>query len=100
MQTNHLLLETLIHVMIEKGLLSKNDALSIVQTVAQVKGGEIHDHSAPAEQTNADLGILRRMYSSFEALIDRSGAAQLNGANVRRLRPPLHGDRPEFPRDD
>lgn len=100
MQTNHLLLETLIHVMIEKGLLTKNDALSVVQTVTQVKRGELHDGSGSPGHTHEELGMLHRLYASFEAARDRSGTLQADGENVRRLRPPLHGDRPEFPRDD
>jgi hypothetical protein len=100
MQTNHLLLETLIHVMIEKGLLTKNDALSVVQTVTQVKRGELHDGSALPGHTHEELGMLHRLYASFEAASDRPGTLQADGENIHRLRPPLHGDRPEFPRDD
>ena len=95
-----LLLETLIHVLVEKGVLTRNDALSVVATVAQVKRGEIDDNGAASEPTEAALTLLSRMYLSFEAIEDRPGVASFDGENVHRLRPPLHGDRPSFPRDD
>lgn len=95
-----LLVEALIHLLIEKGVLTRNDALSVVQTVTQVKQGELHEGLAASAQSRATLGMLHRLYTSFEGIADRPGVLQVDGANVRRLRPPVHGDRPEFPRDD
>ena len=99
-QVDTLLVEALIHVLIEKGVLTKNDALNVVQTVTQVKQGELHEGHAPVAQTRATLEMLHRLYASFEVVADRPGVMQADGANVRRLRPPVHDDRPEFPRDD
>lgn len=93
------LFEALIHVLIEKGVLTRNDALSVLQTVTQVKQGELHEGHAPI-QTRRALEMLHRMYESFEGVADRPGVVQADGANVLRLRPPVHRDRPEFPRDD
>lgn len=98
-----LLLETLIYVLIEKGVLTRNDALSAVETVAQVKRGErgaVDDEGAASVPAAAALKLLNRLYVSFEALDDRPGVVNFDGENVHRLRPPLHGDRPKFPRDD
>ena len=100
---NALLVEALIHVLIEKGLLTRNDALGVVETAAQVKRGEwaaVDDAGVTSLQTAAALKYLRRLYVSFEALEERPGVDSFDGDNVHRLRPPLHGDRPEFPRDD
>lgn len=94
-----MLFESLIHHLIEKGVLTKNDALSVVQTVAQVKRGELHERGTDRSSA-AVLAMLQRLYKSFEALRDRSAAARLDGENVRHLRPPLHGERPQFPQDD
>lgn len=94
------LFESLVHHLIEKGVFTKNDALSVVQAVAQVTRGALQEDQAPSARAHADLMMLQRMYSSFEAVADRPGMAQIDGENVHRLRPPLHGDRPEFPRDD
>ena len=95
-----LLVEALIHVLIEKGVLTRNDALNVVQTVTQVKQGELHEGRAPAAQTRATLEMLHRLYASFEVVANRPGVVQADGANVHRLRPPVHDDRPKFPRDD
>lgn len=96
----YLLFDSLVHHLIEKGLLTKNDALSVVQTAAEVVRGRMRDGEAPTLEKNVALSTLERTYSSFEAVADRSGVSRLDGHNVHRLRPPLHDDRPEFPSDD
>jgi len=96
----YLLFDSLVHHLIEKGILTKNDALSVVQTAAEVVHGRIDDGETPSLQAKAALAVLERTYSSFEAVQDRQGAAQLDGHNVHSLRPSLHGDRPQFPSDD
>lgn len=93
------LFESLCYVLIEKGILTKNDAMSVVQTVAQVKRGALIDVAA-TEHDAAELKLLRRLFTSFEALDDRPSDVSFSGGNVHRLRPPLHGDRPEFPEAD
>lgn len=93
-----LLLDSLIHHLIEKGVLTKNDALSVIQTVAHVVRGNLSDDETVAE-ARATLSKLERIYLSFQAMAER-GAGALDGENVHLLRPPLHGDRPEFPGDD
>lgn len=94
-----LLLESLIFVLIEKGVLTKNNALSAIQTAAQVRGAVVEGATASA-QTAADLIFLDRLYRSFELLRERPGVVNSDSDNVHRLRPPVHGDRPRFPRDD
>lgn len=94
------LVEALVLLLIEKGVLTKSDALSIVQTVAQVQRGAAVDDGKSGARTQATLQMLQRMYGSFEALADRPGVLHANWENVYRLRPPIHGDRPGFPRDD
>lgn len=94
------LVEALVLLLIEKGVLTKNDALSIVQTVALVQQGKAVDGREPGAQTQTHVQMLQRMYVSFEALADRSSALLASGENVLQLRPPIYGDRPEFPRDD
>lgn len=95
------LFESLVHHLIEKGVLTKNDALSVVQTVAQVKRGELEAGRSEAGSIERELVILERLYSSFELLRERPFAEQvLHGENVLQLRPPLHGDNPKFPEDD
>ena len=94
-----MLFDSLVHHLIEKGVLTKNDALSVVQTVAEVLRGRIEGQST-SPQTTAALALLERTYSSFEALADRHGAKRLDGHNVQSLRPPLHAERPKFPSDD
>ena len=93
----YLLFDSLVHHLIEKGLLTRNDALSVVQTVAEVVRGRIGGSDVA---NDAALATLERTYSSFEALPDRYGGPELDGHNVRALRIPLHGDQPKFPRDD
>jgi hypothetical protein len=96
----YLLFDSLVHHLIEKGLMTKNDALSVVQIAAEVLRGRIHESGSAAGPFEAALGTLERTYSSFEALPDRGGAPHLNAHNVHPLRSPLHGDRPSFPSDD
>ena len=95
------LFESLVHHLIEKGVLTKNDALSVVQTVAQVKRGELESGLARVGYVKNALVVLERLYSSFELLTDGPFTSQTSdGGNVLRLRPPLHGDNPKFPKDD
>ena len=96
----YLLFESLVHHLIEKGLLTKNDALSVVQTVAQVNRGKLEERPINTPALEAELAFLRRLYASFEGLRDRPHTIRADGANVRQLRPPLHGERPQFPQDD
>lgn len=94
------MIESLMFALIEKGVLTGNDALSVVETVAHVKRGAAEGNDAAAAQAAADLKVLRRLYSSFEALEDQPKAVSFDSENVHWLRPPLHGDHPEFPSDD
>ena len=95
-----LLFDSLVHHLMEKGALTKNDALSVVQTAAEVVRGRVDDGQTPPLQSAAALANLQRVYSSFEAAQDRAGAAQRDGHNVHSLRPTLHGDGPRFPPED
>lgn len=95
----YLLFDSLVHHLIEKGLLTKNDALSVVQTAAQVVRGKMHE-SLNDPRIDRALSTLERTYASFEALPDRYGRSGLGAPNVLPLRTPLHGDRPKFPTDD
>ncbi len=95
----YLLFDSLVHHLIEKGVLTKNDALSVVQAAAEVIRGQIHESGTAAAPVEAALATLERTYSSFEALAERHGRP-LDGHNVHPLRAPLHGDRPHFPSDD
>ena len=99
-EVHNQLVEALVLLLIEKGVLTRNDALSIVQTVTQVQRGTAVDDGNSAARTRAAIQMLGRMYRSFEALADHSVARHANWDNVRSLRPPIHGDRPEFPGDD
>jgi len=95
------LFESLVHHLIEKGLLTKNDALSVVQTVAEVKRGELEAAERPARFVNKELTTLERLYSSLKLITDRPFNSRVgDGGNILQLRPPLHGDRPEFPKGD
>ena len=82
-QVHSQLVEALILLLIEKGVLTKNDALSIVQSVAQVQKGAATAEST--EGTRLALQLLQRLYLSFDALSDRSGMAVANGENVLHL---------------
>lgn len=72
--------------------------MSVVQTVALIKRGTVIDAGDGAKD-GAELRLLRRLFTSFEALDDRPADANFAGGNVHRLRPPLHDDRPAFPED-
>ena len=93
----YLLFDSLVHHLVEKGLLSKNDALSVVQTAAEVVRGRVQQSD---DVNDAALAMLERTYSSFEALPDRYGRSGLDGHNIHPMRLPLHGDRPKFPADE
>ena len=95
-----LLVDSLVHHLIEKGVLTKNDALSVVQTVAQIVRGQMDERGDATDKLEAALSTLERTYSSFEALPDRYGRSGTDGHNVRQLRTPLHGERPRFPSED
>lgn len=88
------------HLLIEKGVLTSNDALSVVQVVAEVQTGILEEGRASTVQTQAAIALLQRMYSSFEAIPNGAGSVTMDGENVHLLRPPLHGDEPHFPKDD
>ena len=92
-----LLFDSLVHHLVEKGLLTKNDALSVVQTAAEVVRGQIHESDTGNETISAALSELERAYGSFEALPNRFHRSGLDAHNVHPLRSPLHGDRPQFP---
>ena len=93
-----LLFDSLVHHLIEKGVLTKNDALSLVQTAAQVVQGRMHERDDP-ERLAAALSLLERTYGSFAALPDRYGRPGF-ADNVLPLRTPVHGDRPHFPTEE
>ena len=97
-RVDSLLLETLIYVLIEKRVLTRDDALSVVETVAQVTRGEADDEGAASPETIAALKLLKRMYVSFEALDRKPEIEDFDGENVHRLRPPR--DRPDGLRED
>lgn len=99
-QVHSQLVEALVHLLIEKGVLTRNDALSIVQTVADVQSGKAVEDTDAGSQTQAAITMLKRLYSSFEALADRTGTVVADADNVHQLRPPIYGDPPEFPRDE
>jgi len=91
------LFESLVHHLIEKGLLTRNDALSVVQTVAQVARGTLEEGKFEGVSAGNDLAILKRLYSSLELVRDRPSTSQaFDDGNVFQLRPPLHGGRPKF----
>jgi hypothetical protein len=86
----------LVHHLIEKGVLTRNDALSVVQTVASVHRGALEEQPEMAAP-DTGLNILKRMYTSFELLPDGRLVSQSSeDGNVLQLRPPLHGERPQF----
>lgn len=95
------LFESLVHHLIEKGILTKNDALSVVQTVAEVKRGQRETGGPQSAFAEVDLVILQRLYSSFEVVTDRPIAPEdFDRGKVLQLRPPIHGENPKFPKDD
>lgn len=93
-----MLFESLVHHLMEKGVLTKNDALSVVGTVASVKRGQLDESNGNDPSSEADLAMLHRIFESFKA--SDAQAVRMDGANVHQLRPPLHGDQVDFPRDD
>ena len=93
-----LLFDSLVHHLIEKGLLTKNDALSVIQTVAQVVQGRAH--TSGSDWVEKATSTLERTYGSYQALSDRHSPPGLDADNIVPLRPPLHGERPKFPSDD
>lgn len=95
-----LLFDSLIHHLIEKGILTKNDALSVVQTAAQVVRGQMHESGAGDRKVDAALSMLARTYGSFDALSDRYARRGGDSRNVFPLRAPLHDDNPHFPSED
>lgn len=95
-----LLFDSLVHHLIEKGLFTKNDALSVIQTVAEVVRGQMHEGDGASANRIAALSSLERTYSSYQALSDRPGRPDMDGHNVHPLRPPLHGESPHFPSED
>lgn len=66
-----MLFESLVYHLIEKGVLTKNDALSIVQTVAEVKQSK---KLALGDEANVerDLRLLRQLFESFQAVRGRT----------------------------
>jgi hypothetical protein len=98
MSTEAMLFDSLVHHLVEKGLLTKNDALSVVAAVASCRRGKLEELKAPAEM-DADFAMLQRLYASFECLSERHPVV-VDGEKVRFLRPPLHEDHPEFPQDN
>ncbi len=94
------LFESLVHHLIEKGVMTKNDALSVVQTVAEVKAGDREEGRFPLATTTRELNALGRLFSSFEDIRERAPSTLTDAENIVQLRPPLHGNEPRFPRDD
>lgn len=95
-----MLFESLVHHLIEKGLLTKDDALSVVQTVAEVKRAQVvADGASDGYNPNDELRVLRQLFDSFEAMRERARGRPLDGHNVHQLRPPLHDGNPQFPDD-
>ena len=94
-----MLFESLVHQLIEKGVLTKNDALSVVGTVASVTQGQLDERNGNDPSAEAELAMLHRIFESLKA-IDDLPPARVDGHNVHQLRPPLHGDQIDFPRDD
>lgn len=90
------LFESLVHHLFEKGVLTRNDALSVVQTVAQGIR-EIEKVGPRNAAIENELTILNQLYKSFELLPGQPPPPQLlDGKTVIRLRPPLHSDRPKL----
>lgn len=95
------LFESLVHHLVEKGVLTKNDALSVVQTVAEVERGQRYDEGLQSAVAESELNVLRRLYASFEILSERLyPPTEMDGEKVLQLRPPIHGGKPRFPTDD
>ena len=96
-----MLFESLVHHLIEKGVLTKEDALSVVQTVAEVKRGQlIVAGGLDGYSLSDELRVLRQLFDSFEAMRERPRGRSVDGHNVHQLRPPLHGGSSQFPDED
>lgn len=95
-----MLFESLVHHLIEKGLLTKNDGLSVVQTVAEVKRAQATDEEFDGDRCNAELAVLRRLFDSFAAMREGTQPGRTDGHNIHQLRPPLHDGNPNFPDED
>ena len=93
------LFDSLVHHLIEKGVLTRNDALSVVQTVAEVEKGALEEQ--PGLNTD-NLAKLERLYASYQTLPERqpSHPPEDEDGNVVQLRPPIHGGQPRFPEDN
>ena len=95
------LFESLVHHLLEKGVLTRNNALSVVQTVAEVRRGHLEAGPRPSGSVYKELATLGRLYASFELVTERPlNLRVVDGDNVLQLRPPIHGDNPQFPKDD
>lgn len=93
------LFDSLVLHLIEKGVLTRNDALSVVQTVAEVERGAQEEQ--PGAKSDCKLSMLARLYSSYETLPERRPSQPPeDDENIIQLRPPLHRGEPTFPRDD
>lgn len=99
-QVDAQLVEALVLLLVEKGVLTRNDSLSIVQTVAQVQRGAMVEEAVTDPRIEANLQMLNRMYRSFQAMAEQPAGRGKGWNNVHRLRPPVHNDRPEFPEED
>ena len=92
------LFDSLVHHLIEKGLLTRNDALSVVQSVAEVELGAIEE--VPERRATGRLSTLERLFASYQMLPERQPARPVEAdGNIVQLRAPLHQNHPEFPRD-
>ena len=91
-----MLFDSLVHHLIGKGLLTKNDALSVVQTVAEVKRAQAINSDA----STGELAVLQRLFDSFAAMREGPRARGADGHNIIQLRPPLHSEDPVFPDED
>lgn len=95
------LFESLVHHLFEKGVLTRNDALSVVQTVAEVKQGAVEEAGPEATALKRELQYLQCLYRSFEYLPEQHKPLKTNQRDgVVLLRPPVHGDRPSLPDSD
>lgn len=93
------LFDSLVHHLVEKGVLTRNDALSVVQSVAEVELGAIEE--TPGLRAAGRLATLERMFASYQMLPERQPGRPVEAdGNIVQLRAPLHQDHPEFPRDN
>lgn len=63
-----LLVESLIHVLVEKGALTREEALDVVQTSTEVKTDIASGNSEPRAIAMASLALLKERCLSFELL--------------------------------